>query len=187
MASHRLKILCAAALLTALSLVAMAIQIPFPLLPQVYKYDLADVPALIGTFTLGPGPAVAIVLCRNILHNFIVKPNPVGHVMNFAASGFLVLIAGSVYIKRHNRKGAIWALFFGVLAQTLVMIPLNLLVLPHYLGFTVDKALYYLVAFTIPFNLSKGVVNGIATYLLYKKVSSSLPHYSSAALRGEQR
>ena len=176
MAPERLRILCAAGLLTALSFVVMIIQIPFPLLPT-YKYDFADVPALIGTFTLGPTPAVGIVLCRNILHNFLIKPNPIGHVMNFFASGMLVLVAGVAYMREHSHLGAVWALVLGVLAQTLIMVPLNLVVLPYYLGLPMEKAVAMLLSFTIPFNLSKGIISAVCTYLLYKKVSPRLPHY----------
>ena len=176
MAPERLRILCAAGLLTALSFVVMILQIPFPFMPT-YKYDFADVPALIGTFTLGPTPAVGIVLCRNILHNFLIKPNPIGHFMNFVASGMLVLVAGVAYMREHSHLGAVWALLLGVMAQTLIMIPLNLFVLPYYLGLPQEKAVQMLLSFTIPFNLSKGVISAICTYLLYKKVSPRLPHY----------
>lgn len=183
MVPGRSAVLATAALLTALSFAAMALQVPFPLLPQAYRYDLADVPALVAAFTLGPGPAVAVVLCRNLLHGLLVQPEVVGHLMNAAASGSMVAVAGLAYMRVHTRLGALWSLVLGSLAATLVMIPLNLLVLPSYLGLPFPDVVRITAFMTVPFNLSKGALTGLATWLLYKKVSGRLPHYRCPGAR----
>jgi riboflavin transporter FmnP len=176
MVSKRLQILCAASFLAALSFIIMLVEIPSPFLP-IYKYDLADVPALIGTFTLGPAAGLGVVFVRNVLHNFIFKPDIIGHLMNFLASGSFVLAAGLIYMRVHTRAGAKWALAGGVVAQTLIMIPTNLIVLPAYMGLELSKAIELTIYATVPFNVTRGIINAIATYLLYKKVSPRLPHY----------
>jgi len=157
----------------------MLIEVPSPFLP-FYKYDLADVPALIGTFTIGPVGALAVILVRNVLHNFIFKPDVIGHFMNFLASGTFALTAGLVYMRFHTRKGAKWALAAGILAQTLIMIPANILILPIYMGMKLKNVIEITVYATVPFNLTRGLINAVATYLLYKKVSPRLPHYLGA-------
>lgn len=176
MVSKRLQILCAASFLAALSFIIMLVEIPSPFLP-FYKYDLADVPALIGTFTLGPAAGLGVVLVRNVLHNFIFKPDIIGHLMNLIASGTFALAAGLIYMRLHTRSGAKWAIAGGVIAQTLVMIPTNLIILPAYMGLELSRAIELTIYATVPFNITRGIINGIATYMLYKKVSPRLPHY----------
>ena len=46
----------------------MFIQFPIPVAPPFMKVDLADVPALIGGFSMGPLYGVLIQLIKNILN-----------------------------------------------------------------------------------------------------------------------
>ena len=54
------------------------------------------------------------------------------------------------------------------------MVIANLLVTPLYLGVTREMVIGMLLPAIIPFNLLKGAINGIITFLLYKKVSNFL-------------
>ena len=176
MVSRKLQILCAASILAALSLIMMILEVPSPFLP-FYKYDLANVPALIGTFTIGPVAATGVILVRNILHSLIFKFDFVGHLMNFIASSAFVIVAGVIYMRFHTRSGAKWALLGGIVGQTLVMIPANLAILPAYMGLEQSKVVEITIYATIPFNVTAALLNAVATYYLYKKVSPRLPHY----------
>jgi len=175
MERSRIAIICTIGVLAGVSFVLALFRIPFPILTS-HKYDLADVPALIGSFTMGPLAGLTIVVVRNVLY-MIKDPHPVHFIMNLAASGNLVFWAGFIYVHWHSKRGALQGLAVGVVATTCLMVPLNLLVVPHYMGVPSEKVWTMLLPVIIPFNLTKHTLTALATFLLYKQVSRHLPHY----------
>ena len=63
------------AILSALSVVLMMLEIPLPFAPAFYKLDFSEVPVLLGAFSLGPGAAVLIELLKNLLY-LLLRKNP---------------------------------------------------------------------------------------------------------------
>ena len=63
--------LAVAALLAAVAAVLQFIEFSIPIMPAFIKLDISDLPALLGTFSLGPVYGVAIQLVKNY---FIVYP-----------------------------------------------------------------------------------------------------------------
>lgn len=178
MTRFKTKVMCVIGLLASASFLLALFRLPFPWMPPL-KYDLADVPPLIGAFTLGPSAGLVIVLLRNVLE-YLVKPNhPANFVMNVLASGNLVFCAGWFYRRCHDRQGALRGLLVGVLTTTVIMIPANLLITPLYLGVGRDQVWSMLLPAIVPFNLSKHLLTALVTFLLYKQVSPFLPHYRS--------
>lgn len=57
-----------AAMLCAVAFVLQFIEFSIPLIPSFVKLDLSDLPALLGTFSLGPVYGVVIQLVKNLLH-----------------------------------------------------------------------------------------------------------------------
>ena len=57
-----------AALLAAVAAVLQFIEFSIPLMPAFIKLDISDLPALLGTFSLGPVYGAAIQLVKNLLH-----------------------------------------------------------------------------------------------------------------------
>ena len=62
----------------------------------------------------------------------------------------------------------------GGLGQVLMMVPLNLIFTVHFNGAPREAVLAMLPSIIIPFNLIKVGVNGLLTFLLYKKVGRLL-------------
>ena len=60
--------LAVAAMLCAVAFVLQFIEFSIPLIPAFVKLDLSDLPALLGTFSLGPVYGVVIQLVKNLLH-----------------------------------------------------------------------------------------------------------------------
>ena len=60
--------LAVAAMLCAVAFVLQFIEFSIPLIPSFVKLDLSDLPALLGTFSLGPVYGVVIQLVKNLLH-----------------------------------------------------------------------------------------------------------------------
>ena len=63
--THRIAV---AALLAAVAAVLQFVEFSIPVMPAFIKLDISDLPALLGTFSLGPVYGVAIQLVKNLLH-----------------------------------------------------------------------------------------------------------------------
>jgi len=163
--------------LSALSIVLMFI-IRFPLIPSApfLEYEPADVPILIGGFLYGPAAGLVITIVVSIIQAVTVSSGSgwIGAVMHVIATGAFVVVAGLIYKKFHTLKGAIAALVAGTLTMTLVMIPLNLIVTPKFLGTPVEVVKAMLLPAIIPFNFLKASINSVVTALVYKSVGRVL-------------
>jgi len=159
-------------ILIALSIVAGYL-IHFPLLPQApfLLYDPGSVFLLIGSFKLGPKTGLLMCLITALLFALITgQGGPYGALMNFLATGTLVFVSTQIYGFYHTKKGAILSLLLGTIAMTLVMIPANLIITPLYLGVEREIVSNMIIPVIIPFNLLKGMISGVLTFLLYKKL-----------------
>ena len=93
--------LAVAAMLCAVAFVLQFIEFSIPLIPAFVKLDLSDLPALLGTFSLGPVYGVVIQLVKNLLHLPFGSSAGVGELSNFLLGSVFVLVAGLVY-RRHK-------------------------------------------------------------------------------------
>lgn len=180
----RLSLLIKISLLAALSAVLMSFSLPIFPSHSYLRYDPSEVPALIASFALGPAAGMAVVLLKNLIHGLThFQPTElVGLPINSLAGCALVGVAGTVYRVRKSKSIALLSLGLGVLAMTLVMIPCNLVLLPLFQRIffpTVtpshpDEVMAILLSAIIPFNMIKGSLTSILTFLVYKRVSPIL-------------
>ncbi|NLY76549.1 MAG: ECF transporter S component [Tissierellia bacterium] len=181
-------------ILGAISFLLMFLEFPLWFAPAFLEFDFSDVPALIGSFALGPFAGVLVQLVKNLLNLLIEGTDTaaVGEFANFVVGSIFVFTAGWVYHKNKSFKTAIIGMIIGTLAMTLAMSLANYFVMiPLYaklfgwpisdivaLGravnrFVVDFKTLILFA-VVPFNLVKGIIVTLVTTLLYKKVSPIL-------------
>lgn len=160
--------------------------------PSFLKLDISDLPALIGSFAMGPMAGVLVQLVKNLLHLIIEGSitGGVGELSNFLVGSVLVYSAGFIYYRKKTFKNAVIGLGVGILTMTtfatlsnyFVVFPLysKLMPLDAIIGaaskvnkFVVDykSMMFYAV---VPFNLLKGTVVSAVTLLIYKKVSPIL-------------
>ncbi len=163
--------------------------------PSFLEFNFSDVPALIGTFALGPTAGAIIVLCK-ILIKLVFKMTSTAFVGDFAdliIGIALVVPAGLIYKKRRTFGGALIAMAVGTVSSVAVAILANLLVLvPFYVSFFFHgswdpligmmRALfpactkenfynYYLWVSVLPFNVMRCLVAIIITLPIYKHIS----------------
>lgn len=182
------------AILAALSTVIMFFRFPLPFAPGFLDFDFAEVPALIGSFSMGPLPGFIIVLLKNLLKLITQGSSTamVGEMSNIVVNGTLVVVAGWYYKRNRTFKGAIIAMILAVLSMTTVATLSNYLVMfPLYselYGMPLDKIIEMsnavnplantyekVMLFTIvPFNLIKGIATSIVTTILYPHISPLL-------------
>lgn len=194
--THRLAV---AAMLTAVAFVLQFIEFSLPaLIPSFIKMDISDLPALLGTFSLGPVYGVAIQLVKNIIHLPFGTSAGVGELSNFIHGAVFVFVAGLVYKHNKSRRSALIGSVAGALAMSLVCVPLNyFLVYPAYVVLyslpleaiigmyqelapgvatapTGNALFNALLLFNVPFTFGKGILDVVLCFLIYKPLSPLL-------------
>ena len=174
--------------------VLMLLEIPLFFAPSFYKIDLSELPVLICTFYLGPVAGVVAELLK-VLIKLLLKGTStafVGDFANFAVGCSFVLPASVVYHAKPSRRSALIGLIVGTLVMTVFGSAFNAVyLLPKFarlfgmplevivsMGTAVNSAITSvstLVLFAVvPFNLLKGTVVSLLTFLLYKRISPIL-------------
>lgn len=166
------------ALLSAIAVILMYVDIPvIPLFPWL-KIDFSDVPALMGAFAFGPLTGVAIELLKNILILLVKGTGTgfVGEIANFLVGIALVLPASMIYQRRKSKKNAILGMLIGILSIEVIGILANVYLLLPAFGMQMagKELMEYIVAGLIPFNGLKGILVSFITYILYKRLSVSI-------------
>ena len=193
--THKLAV---AAMLAAVAAVLQFIEISIPIMPSFVKLDLSDLPALLGSFALGPVWGVVIQLVKNLLHLPFGSSAGVGELCNFLLGGVFVLVAGLVYHHRKTRGSALLGSVLGALVMALVSLPLNyFFVYPAYVAIlhfpeeaiisayqailgsvaqfpTSNPLLNCLLIFNVTFTFVKGLLNVIICFFIYKPLSPLL-------------
>ena len=181
--------IAACAILTAMAVLLMYLEIPLPFMPVFLKFDFAELPALIGAFALGPVWAVVIELLKNLIHLPVTQTMGIGELSNFVTGVIYVVTAGLIYKKIRTRKGAAISMIVSTIALAVIAVPVNAFItLPLYgsaMGFPLEAIigmsaqanplvkdrLSLLLAVFVPFNLFKGIVVGLITFFVYKPIS----------------
>ena len=140
------------------------------------EIEFSDLPALIGAFALGPMAGVLVELIKNLLHCLVTSTGFVGELANFIVNGIFVLVAGTIYKFNRTRRGALIALIISIFAMTAAGMLANMLILlPLYMPQADFASKLKIVLYTItPFNLCKGAVLSLITFLCYKKLKPLL-------------
>ena len=184
------RMLVSIALCSAIAYVLMLIEIAIPIVPSFVKFDFSDLPALICAFTFGPLAGVFVELIKNLLHLLTTHTMGVGELSILGCC--LVIPAGIIYKKNRTRKGALIGMLVGTLCFAAMGFFSNyFIVFPFYInamGFPMDAIIEMgtkispildselkLIALCItPYNIFKGVIISILTFLLYKRLKPIL-------------
>ena len=182
------------AIFSCMAGVLMLAEIPLFFAPGFYKMDLSELPIMICTFYLGPVAGVTAELIK-VCIKLLLKGTTtafVGDFANFAVGCSFVLPASIVYHANPSRKSALTGMIVGTLVMTVFGSAFNAIyLLPKFsalfgmpmevivgMGTKVNPAITSvstLVLFAVvPFNLLKGIVVSLLTFLLYKRISPIL-------------
>ena len=184
------RVMVVTAMLSAVSFLLAFLEIPMPLSPSFAMMDLSDLPALIGSFALGPITGVIIELIKNGLQMFSTNTGGIGELANFFMGASFVFTAGIIYKRRKTKKTALVACILAIVVMAVVAGLLNYFVLlPMYSVFMpleqVIAAFSEIIPFiktkldvilfsAIPANIIKGLIISVFTMLIYKGVSPIL-------------
>lgn len=165
-------------IMSALSFILYLIEIPvgflFPAAPFL-QIDFSDLPPIFMGMAYGPLSGVVVALMKNILH-FVFKsqtPAASGEIANFFASiAFLLPVA--IYMHKQTSLSLKSALLFfsigtGLLVFVMIWINFNI-TLPLY-GINDTAAKWGFVNAITPFNVFKGGLLSLITYILYPRLA----------------
>lgn len=192
------------AMFSALAAVLETIQVPVPFAPPFYKLDFAELPVLIGGFSMGPVSAVMIAVVKNLLKILINGTSTyyVGELGNIIGSCMFSVPAALIYSRHKTKKTAMISLGVGIVCAIIGAIFVNCFItLPFYakvafggieniiaMGTAVNPSITNLFTFAIfaivPFNLLKCGLNALVTALVYKHVSVII-HAGGSARKGK--
>ena len=188
--SYPIQYLTRIAILSALAAILFNFEIP--IFPPIYKLDVSNFPALLGAFAMGPMAGVWILLIKSATGLMHSSSAGVGELADFIMGAALVVPAALIYRMKKTRNGALIGMLTGTLAAVLVAVLVNWrIMIPFYMGAfhmtiegvvkliqpvipAVDSEWKLLLMATAPFNLLKGVVLSVLTFLMYKHVSPLL-------------
>lgn len=172
------------AILTALASILFLIEIPFV---AFYKIDLSNLPVIIGTFSMGMGPGLIILALKSLIGMLHSSTMYVGELSDFIMGAAYIIPAALIYKHMKTRKGALIAVLTGTAAMTVAAIFVNWKIMISFyinvmhiplesvLGMAnVDSLMKLLLTVTVPFNLVKGALLSVLTFLLYKHISPLL-------------
>lgn len=147
--------------------------IEFPLLPGVtwLKFDASNMPAMVAGFAYGPAGGIAVGIITAIIHGLLMA-DFTGALMNIMVVVCFVLPAALIYKKMHTFTGAIIGLVFSIIAGVIGAIVGNLLLTPSWLGVPFDAVVALIIPVLIPFNIIKGLINAVLTFIIYKSISN---------------
>ena len=186
--THKLIV---AAMLSAVATVLMFLDFSIPMLvPSFIKLDISELPALLASFSLGPGYGIAVCLVKNLINLSRTSTAGIGELCNFMMGAVFVLVAGLVYKKKKSRKSAFLGSFIGAVAMAVMSVPINYFITyPIYANFiplegivamykaiipSVDSLLECLLIFNLPFTFVKGMIDVALCFLIYKPLSPIL-------------
>ena len=177
------------AVLTALSSILFLIEIP---VVAFYKLDLSNLPVLLGAFSMGPVAGTVILLLKDLIGMLHSSTMYVGELADFLTGLFYILPAALIYRAGKTRKRALWGMVTGILLMIPTAVAVNKwIMIPFFMNAYgmpmesvvdmatkvlpfVDNEWKLLLFVTAPFNLLKGTVISLITYLIYKPLSPVL-------------
>jgi riboflavin transporter len=153
-------------------------QIHVPPFAVFLKYDPGDIPAMVATFTLGPAAGVAVQTIKAGLFWFSGKSTAgwVGVLANLLAGWALVLAAWMIHKTLHQRGARAWpwgivTAAVGAIVMSLVLIPVNWLLIYPVFGMKGDAAWYGALYLSTPFNLFKGFLSSVVSLAFYRRLA----------------
>ena len=168
----RLRALVLMAVFAALAFAAMFV---FRFNVTFLTFDLKDSIITISGLLLGPVAAAVVSLLVATLEFITIGDTGwYGFLMNFASSATFSVVCALMYRRNKKLSGAIISLASGVVALVAVMLTLNLVVTPFYMGAPRSAVIDMIPTLLLPFNLIKALVNASLVLILYKPVRRAM-------------
>ena len=168
----------------------MLLEVPLFFAPGFYKMDLSELPVLMCGFYMGPVAGVTAEFLKVFLKLLLKGTSTafVGDYANFVVGCTFILPATVIYHARKSKRTAVIGVVAGTLCMTVFGSVFNALYLiPKFaqlfgmpidvivgMGTAVNKRIVSVPTLALyavaPFNLLKGAIDSVLTFLLYKRL-----------------
>lgn len=183
------------AMLSAIAFILMYLEIAIPIMPSFIKFDFSDLPALLGSFALGPLYGAIICFIKNVLHLAVSQSMFVGELSNFILAVLFVVPAGLIYKKKKTKKRALIGGLVGMVVMGVLSLVTNYFVVyPVYYNFMPKETIIAaydaisfaiakvhmtsigqcLLIFNVPFTMLKALISVVISMIIYKPLSPIL-------------
>ncbi|MGI6020558.1 MAG: ECF transporter S component [Lachnospiraceae bacterium] len=183
------------AMLSAIAFILMYLEIAIPIMPSFIKFDFSDLPALLGSFALGPLYGAIICFIKNVLHLAVSQSMFVGELSNFILAVLFVVPAGLIYKKKKTKKRALIGGLVGMVVMGVLSLVTNYFVVyPVYYNFMPKETIIAaydaisfaiakvhmtsigqcLLIFNVPFTMLKTLISVVISMIIYKPLSPIL-------------
>ena len=153
---------------------AFGVTLVFRIPVSFLTFDAKDAILVVASFIYGPVAAVLMSLIISILEISISDTAVIGAIMNFVSSAAFAGVASLIYKKKRTFNGALIGLFTSVAVTTGLMMLMNILITPFYMGVDRSVVISMLPTVLLPFNFAKTLMNGAIAMLIYKPVAVAL-------------
>lgn len=165
---------------------AYAVTFVFRIPVSFLTFDAKDSIITLAALIFGPVSGVAISLIVALVEFISIGSHGLyGFIMDFASSAVFSFVAGLVYKLKRNATGAVLSFYSASLVMVAVMLVLNILITPYFMGAPRELVLRLIPTLILPFNIAKGFLNSAIAMFLYKPVSFALK--KAKLIRGEVR
>ncbi len=180
------------AVLAAVASILFLWEIPLIAAVNFYKLDFSNLPVLLATFSMGPLAGTLTLLVKSLTGLLHTTSQGVGEAADFLIGLAMVLPAGFIYRRKRTLRAAVLGMVAGGLCATLVgtlsnvyiLIPVFSLMYGVPVDVIVDMGRQvfpgirniwdFVLLITLPFNVFKWTVIGVAGALVYKPLSPLL-------------
>ena len=192
-ASRKIRRMTLIGIFSAIAAVLMHFELPMPFMPPFLKFDPSGVPILLSSMLFGPSAAISVTLIKDLIHVLSTTTGGVGELADFLIMSSFSVVVGLIYSKRSDRKGVLMATLAGTvtiaivggLANRFLLIPFFSKVMPLEAIFAacaeinpaIDGLNAYIFFGAVPFNVIKGLLLTVLTFLLYRKLEGFLKNY----------
>lgn len=178
---------------TGFSIVLYFLKFNLPFIfPSFLEINFSLLPIIIIGFMLGPTEGITIVLLRAIIKMPFTSTFCVGELADVFIGIPVVLVTSLIYLRKHNKQGALLALTFGMLTWVFAGVLANYFInVPFFVqlyfdgnvsgfigilsiipGINEDNYMIrYLLYAVVPFNVLLSSIVSVVTFLVYKKIS----------------
>ena len=159
-----------------LSAMAVALQFigsvaPLPKIGGFLEIEFSDIPAIIGSLSMGPLCGVLIEFIKNVIHLTVSTTGFVGEFANFVVNGIYVLVLGLIYNRKKTKKMAMVGFLAAIISYSFIGAYVNYYVMLPFFNYPEQYRLGLVLMTITPFNIVKGLALAIITLLVYKKLS----------------
>ena len=153
---------------------AFGVTLVFRIPVSFLTFDAKDAILVVASFIYGPVAAVVMPLITSLLELTISDTALIGAIMNFVSSATFAGTASLIYKHKRTFNGALVGLFTSVAVTTAVMMLMNILITPFYMGVDRSIVISMLPTVLLPFNFAKTLMNGAIAMLIYKPVAVAM-------------